>query len=84
MLVLLNFINLFVIVFQVLLLIRVVMSWITPTLSGWFGRLLLDLTEPVLAPIRRLLPKSQFFDFSPLVAFILLQLLSIGANNALG
>jgi YggT family protein len=34
------------------------------------------LTEPVLAPIRRVLPATGGFDFSPVVLLVLLQLLS--------
>jgi YggT family protein len=79
-----NFINLFVMVFDLVLLARVVVSWVNPTLQGGLGRLLFDLTEPVLAPIRRLLPQSQFLDLSPLVAFLLLQLLVGAVNAALG
>jgi YggT family protein len=78
-----NFINLFVFVFDIVLLARVVMSWFNPQLAGRFARILFDLTEPILAPIRRVLPQSQLLDFSPLVAFLLLQLLS-GLVNWLG
>jgi YggT family protein len=77
-----NFINLFVFVFNTVLLARVVISWFNPQLEGGFGRLLFDLTEPVLAPVRRVLPQSQVADFSPLVAFLLLQLL-VGLVNSL-
>lgn len=33
------------------------------------------ITEPVLAPIRRFMPSTGAFDFSPIVALILIQLL---------
>jgi YggT family protein len=75
-----NFINLFVFVFNIVLLVRVVMSWFNPTFEGRIGRLFFDLTEPLLVPIRRVLPQSQSLDFSPLVAFILLELISGLAN----
>ena len=81
--ILINFINLFVFVFNFLLLARVLMSWINPTPSGGIGGLLFDLTEPVLAPIRKILPRSQMIDVSPLVAFLLLQLLAEVANRYL-
>lgn len=81
--VLLNFINLFVFVYNLLLLGRVIMSWINPHPTGSFGRLLVELTEPILLPIRRLLPRSQMLDFSPLVAFVGLQLLAELANRVL-
>ncbi len=83
MAVLIQFVNLFVTVFQILLLIRVVMSWITPNPTSWFGNLMVELTDPILAPIRKVLPKSQLIDFSPLVAFLLLQLLSQVVNRTL-
>jgi YggT family protein len=34
-----------------------------------------DLTEPILAPIRNLLPNMAMFDFSPIIAMLLLQAL---------
>lgn len=74
--ILLRFLNLFVLVFEILLLIRVVMSWVNPNPSGGFAGIIYELTEPILAPIRRVLPKSQLIDFSPLVAFLLLQLVN--------
>ena len=76
-----NFINLFVLAFNIILLARVIMSWFNPTFDGRIGRLLFDLTEPLLAPIRRLLPRTAMLDFSPLVAFLLLELLSQFANR---
>lgn len=74
--ILLTFVNLFVFVFNILLLIRVLMSWVNPMPTGGIARILYELTEPILAPIRKVLPKGAFFDFSPLIAFILLQALA--------
>ena len=76
-----NFINLFVFVFNILLLARVVWSWFNPQPQGGIGAFLFDITEPILAPIRRVLPKSEMLDFSPLVAYLLLQLLSLLAGR---
>lgn len=74
--VVLTFIDLFVVAFNILLLIRVVLSWISPGLSqGNFTQAIVALTDPVLAPVRKLLPSSQLMDLSPLVTFFLLQLL---------
>ncbi len=39
------------------------------------GRILVDITEPILGPIRRLLPSAGGIDFSPIVAIIALQFL---------
>jgi YggT family protein len=45
-----------------------------------FGYALRRLTEPVLAPIRRLLPDLGGLDFSPIVVFVGIQFLEIGIN----
>ncbi len=82
--VILVFINLFVLVFNFLLLARVLMSWIMPGSTNWFSRLIFELTEPVLAPVRKLLPSSSGIDFSPLVTFFLLQALQILAARIFG
>ena len=39
------------------------------------GRFLFSLTEPVLAPIRRVLPQTGAFDLSPLVVLLVLSVL---------
>jgi len=37
-------------------------------------QLLYRLTEPLLAPIRRLMPQTGMLDFSPIVGFIVIRL----------
>ena len=37
--------------------------------------ILYRITEPVLSPLRRILPRAGMIDFSPLAAIILLQLI---------
>ena len=52
---------------------RAVLSWFPPTSSSGglatINRLLMDLTEPVLAPLRRIIPPVGMFDLSFMVAF---------------
>lgn len=68
-------------VYQLILLARVLMSWI-PNLNSDnpIARFLFQVTEPLLAPIRNALPPMGGVDLSPLVVFlgitILMQLLS--------
>ncbi len=68
-----NIILLLINVYQIILLLRVLLSWfrIDPYTNP-VGRFLYALTEPVLEPIRRVLPPAGMMDFSPLVAFLLL------------
>ena len=59
----------------IVMLGRVLMSWIDPRFEKPLGQFLYSLTEPFLAPIRKVLPQSGTFDFSPLVLLIGLGLL---------
>ena len=70
------FLRFLVIALDVVLLGRVVWSWIDPTFRGPLGRFVFETTEPILSPIRRFLPQVGTFDFSPLVAFIVLTLVA--------
>ena len=72
--VILTFVNLFATVFNILLLARVISSWVMPQQSGHrVIHFVYELTEPVLRPVRRILPASPGIDFAPLVAFFLIQ-----------
>lgn len=66
-------------VFLVIVLIRVVFSFVSPFPTNPVSRLAWQITEPVLAPIRRLLPPMSGLDLSPMVvwiaALVLIQLL---------
>ena len=61
--------------YSLALLVRILFEWIRVPYSSRVMRFLWDITEPVLAPIRRVLPPFAGLDFSPLVAFFLLRLL---------
>ena len=52
-----------------------VISWINPNPYNPVVRLLRRLTEPVLAPIRQILPPWKTFglDFSPMIVILLIQ-----------
>ena len=58
---------------QMLIIIRVVLSWIPPDPYNQLIKLLYQVTDVILKPIREILPlKSVGVDFSPIVAFFLL------------
>ena len=59
----------------VMVLGRVLMSWIDPGFERPLGQFVYSLTEPFLAPIRKVLPQSGSLDWSPLVLLLLLGLL---------
>ncbi len=64
------------------LLIRVILSWFPVDPSNPIVRVLWEITEPVLAPLRRVIPRIGMFDLSPLAAFLLIGFLaqSIGVQ----
>ena len=62
-------------VYTIVLLLRAVMSWFPPSSNGGFTavfRIVMDLTEPVLAPLRRVIPPAGMFDLSFTVLFVFL------------
>lgn len=61
--------------YSFVILARVLMSWIQVDPYSPLARTIFNLTEPVLAPIRNLLPQSAGLDFSPIIAMILLQII---------
>ncbi len=71
-----NFLQLLFLALYVLLLGRVVMSWVNPRFDSPVGRFLYETTEPILQPIRRMLPATGMIDFSPIVAFLLLSVIA--------
>ena len=70
-------------IYSVIMLIRVLSSWFQVDPYSPVMRLLYQVTEPVLAPIRRILPQTGGMDFSPMVALILLQVLESIVTSAL-
>lgn len=61
-------------VFFYAILLMAILSWVNPY-SPIYG-VLNQLSAPILQPLRRVLPAIQGFDFSALVALILLQMVS--------
>ena len=57
------------------LFIRILLQWLQVPYSSGIMRFLWSITEPVLVPIRQVLPPIMGFDLSPLIAFFLLRLL---------
>jgi len=55
-----------------LIIVRVVLSWISQGGYNPAIAIIFTLTDPVLRPIQRLIPRMGGFDLSPIFAFILL------------
>ncbi len=74
-------------VLTLLLIVRAVLSFFAPPGPSSplyeIDRLLYRLTEPVLQPIRRLMPDTGVIDFSPLVALVVIWLALLVLRNLL-
>lgn len=71
-------------VFFFAVIIRALLSWFSPYGIGHnpVGNLLVRLTEPLLAPARRLIPPvGGGFDLSPLVVLVVLQIALLALNH---
>ena len=84
--VLINFLQLLAFVLWLLLIARVVLSWTNPMGGGGLTAFVYQVTEPILAPIRRLLPQTPGVDWSPLIAMLLLGVILrlVGGLRTLG
>jgi len=58
------------------IIIRALLSWFSIGGAQPAFRFLIEITEPILAPIRRVLPGGGMLDFSPLIALVLIQVIS--------
>ncbi|MGB1465995.1 MAG: YggT family protein [Alcanivorax nanhaiticus] len=58
-------------------LIRVILSWVAPDPYNPMVRVIVQITEPIMAPVRKLLPPMGGFDLSPLFVLLGIQLLQI-------
>jgi YggT family protein len=52
-----------------------IMSWVDPTGRNQISTMLFQVTEPILAPVRRILPQTGMMDWSGFVVLLLLGVL---------
>ena len=70
---LLTFFNLLLQILSLAILIRVLLSWFPVDPSNPIIRILYEITEPVLMPFRRVIPRIGMLDLSPLAALLVIQ-----------
>jgi YggT family protein len=71
------FVTLLVRVLTFAIIARALLSWFVRDPANPVVGVLQDITEPVVGPVRRLMPDTGMIDFSPLVALIVLQILEV-------
>jgi len=71
------FINVLATALTLAIFVRVILSWIpNARLPFGLGDFVLGVSEPILSPIRRLIPFFGGIDFSPFIALLLIQFIS--------
>ena len=78
-----RFIDIVVRLLSLAILVRVLLSWIPIDRNGRFAEIILQITEPVVGPIRKVLPTLGGLDFSPMIAMILLEMVRTVVINLL-
>jgi YggT family protein len=74
-LVVVNFAQLLLGTLMLLVIARIVVSWVAPSGGGGLIAFIYQATEPLLAPIRRIIPTTGGLDWAPLIAMLLLGVL---------
>ena len=64
----------FVVFLEVSIFATVLMSWISPEGKGSINEILRQITEPILGPVRKIVPPLGMFDFTPMIAIFILQI----------
>ena len=66
------------------LLAMIIISWVVPGSGHPAVFLLYQITEPVMAPFRKVLPAAGGIDFSPILVFILINVVQIALRHMAG
>ena len=87
---LIRLVNYLIILFTVAIFARAILSFVPlvmrppyPAFLEAISRVVFQITEPVMAPVRRMLPSIGGLDLSPMVVIIVLWLIRTGLNTVL-
>lgn len=72
-----NIIDKTFLVLTIAIVARALITWVPNLIDprGPIAEFLYTITEPILAPIRSVMPRMGMFDFTPMIAIILLQVI---------
>ena len=68
----LTFVQFLLIALWAMVLGRMLMSWVDPTGRSQLSAFLIQATEPMLAPVRRMLPATGMIDWSSFIVLLVL------------
>ncbi|HEV7745605.1 MAG TPA: YggT family protein [Pyrinomonadaceae bacterium] len=61
--------------YNLAIFVRIIFSWFGVSYANRLMRFLVNITEPLLGPLRRLIPLVGGFDISPIIALVIIQIL---------
>ncbi len=67
-------VSLFLNILKVLVIANIVISWFNPNKENWIIKFISDITDPLLNAARKILPPIGMFDFSPMIVFLVLEI----------
>ncbi|KAA0259183.1 YggT family protein [Deferribacter autotrophicus] len=67
-----------------LIIIRALISWVSPDPYNPLVQLIVALTEPVMGPFRRLIPTIGIIDISPIIAIFIIEFLRVFLKRFIG
>lgn len=70
-----NILSILLTAMQIAIIVRMLFSWFDPTGRTAIGGVLATVTDPVIVPIRRVMPNTGMFDLSPMVVLLVIFLL---------
>jgi len=69
---LVNFIRFVLIALEIVIFARVILSWVDPGGRSPFAAFIIQTSEPLLAPVRRVMPRTGMLDLSPVIVLIII------------
>ena len=64
-------------IYLFIIIVQVIISWINPDAYNPITMIMYQLSEPILKPVRRIIPSAGGFNFSPLIILVIINLLMI-------
>ena len=78
-----NVLMTFLRIMEFAIVIRALLSWVDPGMRNPISQFLVQLTEPIIAPIRRAIPSIGMIDISPMVAILVIVVLQQMLSRAM-
>lgn len=69
--------------FTVAILVRIIFSWIDASYTNRLMRFTVKITEPLMAPLRRVVPTVGMWDISPLIAYAIVWVCQMAVASTL-